>query len=349
MSMWQWIDSVACSRRPDRVRRRLLALALMAGTWACLPRRAWAQEPDSDKFARTMRSLRIWWERATREPDEADEDAKDTFRFVSPVSPTPHDWPDGGITLTWIGHSTFLINLDGTTILTDPVFSEKIGINLLGLATVGLRRFVPPALSIRQLPPIDLILVSHAHMDHYDIPSLRRLPRGLPTILARDTTEFVDGIGFSQLQELDWGQTAEVEGVRIEAVPVKHWGRRYPWDQDRGYNGLLLTKHKRSILFGGDTAYTERLPAALNGRPLDVAMIPIGGYDPFIANHASPEQAWDLYHEMRARYLIPMHWRTFRVSREGPFEPYERLATAVNGSASRIALHKIGETWSLPA
>jgi L-ascorbate metabolism protein UlaG (beta-lactamase superfamily) len=295
-----------------------------------------------------MRSIRNWWDRLTREPDEGDEEAKDTVRFVSPVRPTPRAWSDGGITVTWIGHSTFLINLEGTTILIDPVFSDKIGISLLGLTTVGLRRFVPPALKIAELPPLDLILVSHAHMDHYDIPSLRKLPRGAPTILARDTTEFMEDLGYAQLQELDWGQTAAVAGVRIEAVPAKHWGRRYPWDRDRGYNGLLLTKGKHSVLFGGDTAYTERLPAATNGRPLDVAILPIGGYNPYIANHASPEQAWDLFHEMRARYLIPMHWRTFRMSHERPFEPYERLTTAQNSSARRIALHNIGETWSLP-
>jgi L-ascorbate metabolism protein UlaG (beta-lactamase superfamily) len=318
----------------------------MAAALACTPRPAWAQEPGS--FARTMRSLRLWWERLTREPDEGDEEAKDTVRFVSPVRPTPRSWSDGGITVTWIGHSTFLLNLEGTTILTDPVFSDKVGMSFLGLATIGLQRFVPPALTIQELPPLDLVLVSHAHMDHYDIPSLRSLPRDVPTILARDTTEFVDGLGLEQLQELDWGQTAEVKGVRIEAVPVKHWGRRYPWDRDRGYNGLLLTKGKRSLLFGGDTAYTEQLPGATNGRRLDVAILPIGGYNPYIANHASPEQAWDLVHEMRARYLIPMHWRTFRMSQERPFEPYERLFTAGNGSASRIALHTIGETWTLP-
>ncbi len=204
------------------------------------------------------------------------------------------------------------------------------------------------AVTIQELPPLDLILLSHAHMDHYDIPSLRRLPRKVPIILARDTTEFMDGLGFTRTQELDWGQTAEVGGVRIEAVPAKHWGRRYPWDRDRGYNGFLLTKHKRSILFGGDTAYTERLPAAMHGRALEVAMLPIGGYNPYIANHANPEQAWDLWREMRARYLIPMHWRTFRMSHERPFEPYERLSTAVNGSTRRIALHTIGETWRLP-
>jgi L-ascorbate metabolism protein UlaG (beta-lactamase superfamily) len=333
---------------PDRLRRRFLSLAVLAAGLACMPRRAWAQEAEPGGFVRTMRFVRNWWERVNREPDEGDEETKDTVRFVAPIRPAPGSWSDGGITVTWIGHSTFLINLEGTTILTDPVFSDKVGMNFLGLATIGLRRFVPPALTIKELPPLDLILVSHAHMDHYDIPSLKKLPRDVPTILARDTAEFVDGLGFEQLRELDWGQTAEVKGVRIEAVPVKHWGRRYPWDRDRGYNGLLLTKGGRSILFGGDTAYTERLPTATNGRPLDVAILPIGGYNPYIANHASPEQAWSLVHEMRARYLIPMHWRTFRMSQERPFEPYERLATAGNGSARRIALHAIGETWSLP-
>lgn len=340
------LDPTNSSDQPDRMRRRLLSLTVMAAL-ACLPRRAWAQE-EPGRFGRTLGFVRNWWDRAMREPDEGDEEARDTARFVSPVRPTPRSWSDGGITVTWIGHSTFLINLEGTTILTDPVFSDKIGVSILGLTTIGLRRFVPPALTIAELPPLDLILLSHAHMDHYDIPSLRRLPREVPTILARDTTEFMDDLGYTALREMDWGQTAEVKGVRIEAVPVKHWGRRYPWDRDRGYNGFLLTKGKRSILFGGDTAYTERLPAATNGRPLDLAILPIGGYNPYIANHASPEQAWDLFHEMRARYLIPMHWRTLRMSRERPFEPYERLTTAVNGSARRIALHTIGETWRLP-
>jgi L-ascorbate metabolism protein UlaG (beta-lactamase superfamily) len=332
----------------NQARRRFLSLAVMAGALACVPRKAWAQTMDSNKVERTLRSARIWWDRITSEPDPREKEARESARFIAPFHPNPRTWSDGGITLTWIGHSTFLLNLEGTTILTDPVFSEKIGISLLGLTTVGLRRFVPPALRFQDLPPIDLFLVSHAHMDHYDIPSLRRLPRNVPMILARDTTEFIDGLGFTQVRELDWGQSAEAAGVRIEAVPVKHWGRRYPWDRDRGYNGFYLQKHKCSILFGGDTAYTERLPAALNHRPVDLALLPIGGYNPYIANHASPEQAWDLFHAMRARFFIPMHWRTFRMSYEPPFEPFERLTTAVNGSAPRIALHTIGETWSLP-
>jgi len=299
-------------------------------------------------FERTMRSVKIWWNRLGQEPDEGDIEARDPAKFVSATPPDPRSWSDGGVTLTWIGHSTFLINLEGTTILTDPVFSAKVGVRFL-LATIGPSRFVPPALRPADLPRLDLILVSHAHMDHYDLPSLKALAGDVPTIMARDTSEFVDGFGFSRLQEIDWGQTAEVDGVRIEAVPVKHWGRRYPWDHDRGYNGLLLSKHKRSVLFAGDTAYSAEMVAALRGRRPDVVMLPIGGYDPYIQSHASPEHAWDMFHEVQARYLVPMHWRTFRLSQERPFEPHERLLAAGNGAASRIALHTIGETWSLPS
>jgi len=340
-------DRASSFRRFDRTRRRLLLLAAMAGAVACLPGRARAQSADMSNFERTMRSLKHWWNYITREPDEGDIEAKDPGKFVARTSPDPRSWSDGGITLSWIGHSTFLINLEGTTILTDPVFSERVGVDLL-LTTFGPTRFVPPALQAQDLPRLDLLLVSHAHMDHYDIPSLKSLPRDVPTIMARDTSEFVGGLGFSRLQELDWGQSAEVDGVRIEAVPVRHWGRRYPWDRDRGYNGLLLTKHKRSVLFAGDTAYSGELISALKGRRPDVVMLPIGGYNPYIHSHASPEQAWDMFHDVRARYLIPMHWRTFRLSHERPFEPHERLTTAVNGAASKIALHTIGGTWSLP-
>jgi len=333
---------------PDRRRRLLVGLAALAGVASVFPRTAWAQSAEMSNFERTLRSIRIWWTRLNSEPDEGDIEAANTTAYVTSQRPTPKTWSNNDVSLAWIGHSTFLINFAGTVILTDPVFSEKVGIDLLGLGTIGLRRFVPAALNYDDIPRPDLVLVSHAHMDHYDIPSLRRLPRNVPVIMARDTAEFVDGVGFSQLTELDWGQSAEAGGVRIEATPARHWGRRYPWDRERGYNGYLLTKHGRTILFGGDTAYTDRLASALGGRRPDIVLLPIGGYDPYIANHASPEQAWSMFHELKARSLAPMHWRTFRLSHERPFEPYERLSTAVNGSRQHIAIRAVGDTWTLP-
>jgi L-ascorbate metabolism protein UlaG (beta-lactamase superfamily) len=342
-------EEPSASGAPDRRRRLLVGLAALAGAASVVPRSAWAQTGDLSGFERTLRSVRLWWNRLNSEPDEGDREASDSTRYVAPAAPRPLTWSDGDVSLAWIGHSTFLINFAGTIILTDPVFSEKVGISLLGMGTIGLRRFVPPALGFDAIPRPDLVLVSHAHMDHYDIPSLKRLPRDVPIIMARDTREFVKGVGFSQLTELDWGETAAAGGVHIEATPARHWGRRYPWDRDRGYNGFLLTKHGRTILFGGDTAYTDGLAGALRGRSVEVALLPIGGYNPYIYSHASPEQAWTMFHEVGARYLAPMHWRTFRLSHERPFEPYERLSTAVNGSRQKIAIHAVGDTWTLPS
>lgn len=252
------------------------------------------------------------------------------------------------LTVTWIGHSTFLIRLDGTTILTDPVFGSRIGIRLLGGLTVGPSRLVPPALELRDLPPVDLILLSHAHMDHYDLWSLRRLERDVPIIFAHDTTEFIEGFDFTNVQELDWGQTVQVKGVWIEAVQVRHWGKRYPWDRNRGYNGYLLTKGRHTLFFGGDTAYSGRLSAALAGRRPDAAFFPIGSYNPWAQNHANPEEAWQMFRGLGARYFVPMHWRTFKLSDEPTFEPMERLWKAAGPHRTRIAIEAVGQTWSLP-
>ncbi|MFQ5847561.1 MAG: MBL fold metallo-hydrolase [Candidatus Methylomirabilales bacterium] len=270
-------------------------------------------------------------------------------RYIWPERPDPVRWPDGGLTVAWIGHATFLVRLDGLTILTDPAFFNRVGLRPLGLLTLGPRRLSPPALSLYHLPPIDLVLLSHAHMDHTDRPSLQRLPSKPPVILAADTTEFVADLGFGELQELGWGETAEVDGVRIEALRPKHYGRRYPWDRNRGYNSYLLSTQGINLLFAGDTARTDRLVRGLNGRRVDVAMLPIGAYNPWIKSHATPEQTWRMFREIGARYLIPMHWRTFQLSNEPVFEPIERLKRAAGPAASQIVIDSIGQTWSLPA
>lgn len=269
-------------------------------------------------------------------------------RYVAMHPPRPATWSRDGLTVAWIGHATFLIRLNGCTILTDPVFSRKIGLELGRLVTVGPPRLVPPGLALEALPPVDLILVSHAHMDHFDLPSLRRLGRRAPLIVARGTRELLRGSAFRNARELDWDQQATVRGVSIEALPVKHWGQRYPWDHERGYNGYLLRSDGIAVLFAGDTAYTPDLAARVNRTGIDLALLPIGGYDPYIWNHLSPEQAWQLSQELGARYLVPMHWRTFRLSDEPTLEPITRLEAAAGRDARRIAVRAIGETWSLP-
>lgn len=269
-------------------------------------------------------------------------------RYVWPEPPDPSRWPANGLTVAWIGHATFLLRLNGTTILTDPAFSNRVGLRPLGLMTVGPQRLTPPALGLEELPPLDLVLLSHAHMDHLDRPSLKRLPAKSPVVLAFDTSEFVEDLGVGEVQELNWKESAEVDGVRIEAFRVNHYGRRYPWDRDRGYNGYLLSKEGVTVLFAGDTAYTDRIARALRGRHVDVAIFGIGAYNPWIRNHTSPEQTWQIFQGIGARYLIPMHWRTFSLSDEPILEPIERLKRAAGASVARIPLDSIGQTWSLP-
>ena len=281
--------------------------------------------------------------------------ANDDPMVDPPFRPDPSTWDDGTITAAWIGHATVLINFFGLKILTDPVFSDRIGLNVAGLFTLGPRRLVKPALTFEDLPPIDLLLLSHAHMDHLDTPSISRFPRSIPVIMAKNTSDTIEDYGFATVYELDWGQWTALGGLRIEALEVKHFGWRFPWEQDRSrgnpdgrsYNAYLLTYKGHSIVFGGDTAYHDRF-SSLRRRNIvvDLAIMPIGCYDPWIANHASPEQALAMADQMGAASLLPIHWRTFVQSDEPVHEPIERLKKAAD--PGRVLVDAVGQTWSMP-
>lgn len=268
----------------------------------------------------------------------------------APHKPLPMTWRNDEITFSWLGHATVLINFLGTWILTDPVFSTRVGVNL-GVTTLGPKRLVQPALTAREIPKLDLILLSHAHMDHTDLPSLARLPRQTPVVCAARNRDLVRR--FRHVSELEWNQTFETKDLRVTALEVKHWGARTLNDTWRGYNAYLIEKNNHAILFGGDTAYTiafRRLrtaAAAAAARPqgIDLAIMPIGAYDPYIAVHASPEQAWQMSDEMNAHKLLPIHHSTFKLSREPVDEPLQRLYRAAGTqAASRIVDTSIGAT-----
>jgi len=278
-------------------------------------------------------------------------------QVVAPVArPDPSMWNDSTITAAWIGHATVLVNFFGVKFITDPVFSNRIGLNVAGLFTVGPRRLVHPALEIEALPELDFILLSHAHMDHCDIPSLDRFRRTTPLIIAANTYDVIETLDFQTVYMLDWGKWTEVAGVHIEALEVKHFGWRYPWEQDRSrgnwngrsFNAYVLTRNGRSIVFGGDTAYHEKF-AALKRRsnPIDLAIMPIGAYDPWIMNHANPEQALAMADHMGAYHVMPIHWRTFIQSEEPTMEPISRMHAAASAAPDRIVLDAVGQTWAL--
>jgi L-ascorbate metabolism protein UlaG (beta-lactamase superfamily) len=264
----------------------------------------------------------------------------------APHRPEPATWSDERLTVAWLGHATVLINFYGTWLLTDPALRPRVGVGVGGL-TLGPRRLVKPALSAGEIPRLDAVLVSHAHFDHCDLGTLRRLPRGARAVVQEGMGDLVRR--FARVDELKWGESTEVNGARVEAVEVSHWGARRLTDRHRGYGGFLVEKRGRALVFGGDTAYTEAFARlARRGVRVDLAVLPIGAYDPYINVHANPEQAWRMAREMGARYILPMHHSTFRLSREPADEPRRRILAAAGEENWRVALTEIGQTWALP-
>jgi len=264
----------------------------------------------------------------------------------APQLPDPSSWHDDALTAAWLGHATVLLNFHGSWILTDPVLERRIGIGR-GLAKLGPRRLVQPALRVRDLPPLDLILLSHAHMDHTDLGTLRLLPADVPVVVQAGNSDLVRRFG--RVHELDWGQSIVVNGLEIEATEASHWGARMVTDRHRGYGGYLIRKSGRGVLFAGDTAYTDALTRLKHQGPIDLAILPIGAYDPWIANHASPEQAWLMFRRLDARYVMPVHHSTFRLSREPLDEPIRRFLAVADKERWRVAATQVGATWSMPS
>jgi L-ascorbate metabolism protein UlaG (beta-lactamase superfamily) len=251
----------------------------------------------------------------------------------APQRPQPRTWPDDRLTIAWLGHATVLLNLMGSWLLTDPALERRIGIGR-GLAKLGPRRLVEPALRPRELPRLDALLLSHAHMDHTDIGTLRHLARDIAVVVQQGNSDLVRR--FRQVQELAWGESVKIGGVRVESTEARHWGARMITDKHRGYGGYLIQKAGCTVLFAGDTAYTDVLTPLGERSRIDLAILPIGAYDPWIANHASPEQAWTMFRRLGAEYVLPVHHSTFRLSREPLSEPIERFLTAAGAESWRI-------------
>jgi L-ascorbate metabolism protein UlaG (beta-lactamase superfamily) len=274
-------------------------------------------------------------------------------RPIAPASvkPEPSKWSDAQVTLAWIGHSTVLINFFGVTILTDPVLFSRVGIRLPGF-TIGPKRLTAPALSFDELPKVDLVLLSHAHFDHLDLRTLRCFDEATNVITARATGDLLQGTRFSHVTELDWGQSKSLRTaageIEITAFPVKHWGARTRRDTYRGYNGYLIERSGRRIIFAGDTAMTETFAERRRHGAIDVAIMSIGAYNPWIQSHSTPEQAVQMANAAGARFIVPVHHQTFRLSFEPFPEPIERFEAALSKTPERTALREIGQTFVLP-
>jgi L-ascorbate metabolism protein UlaG (beta-lactamase superfamily) len=268
------------------------------------------------------------------------------------AKPNPSQWSDRQVTAAWLGHATVLINFFGINILTDPVLFPRIGIRIPFLFTIGPKRLTAPALTVDELPRIDIVLLSHAHFDHIDWRTLRKIGRTTKVITARNTRDLLNWTPLRDITELDWGEAQSIETaagfIKITAVPTQHWGARMQHDDYRGYNGYLIERNGRRILFGGDTAFTNRFVEVRQYGPVDLAVFSIAAYNPWIRSHADPEQAIQMANDAGARFIMPIHHQTFRLSFEPFREPIERFEAALRDEPHRIALREIGETFVVP-
>ena len=262
----------------------------------------------------------------------------------APHTPDPAAWSDNSITLAWLGHATVLINFYGVRVLTDPALFPRIGVDVR-LTTVGPLRLTACALPAAQLLEIDVVLLSHAHFDHLDTASLRAL-RGHPVVVTAPKT--ADLVPVRAVYEIAWNQSVHLStrhgDLEVLAVEVKHWGARLNHDFYRGYNGYVIRRGERALLFGGDTAHTRAFAGHRRHGPYEAAIMPIGAYDPYIYNHCTPEQAVAMADAAGARLFVPIHHKTFRLSEERFNEPIERAEAALIKERDRLAVREVGDT-----
>jgi L-ascorbate metabolism protein UlaG (beta-lactamase superfamily) len=263
--------------------------------------------------------------------------------------PKPAHWSASSITAAWLGHASVLINFYGLTIVTDPVLSQRIGASF-GKRTFGPKRAIAPALTIDELPPIDVVLLSHAHMDHLHVATLNLFPATTIAVTSRNTADLLAGTKMKDVRELHWGERTSVTThhgeLVIEAFEVAHVGARWRRDKHRGSNGYILERNGRRVLFGGDTKYCEHFKKLRAKGPFDFAIMPIGSYKPGEnEHHCTPEEAVQMANDAGAHHLLPIHHMTFNFGHAVRTEPMARLEQALD--ATRIAWREVGETFTL--
>jgi len=250
---------------------------------------------------------------------------------VSPAPTPPRRVGRGEMRVTFVNHATVFVQMDGVNILTDPIWSERCS----PVQWAGPRRVHPPGLRFEQLPPIDVVVISHNHYDHFDLPTLRRLAvEHRPRIFVPlGNRSLLDRAKVRGVEELDWWQSAGVrEGVRVAAVPAQHFSGRGLSDRDRAlWAGFVVTGPTRSMYFAGDTGFGQHFKEVREryGAP-GLALLPIGAYRPewFMSRvHMSPDEALRAHEVLGAEASVGIHFGTFRLADDGQDEAPERIVT----------------------
>lgn len=252
------------------------------------------------------------------------------------------------IQVTWIGHSTFLVQVAGLNLLTDPMFSDRAS----PLSFAGPKRQAPPGVPLAQLPPIHAALISHNHYDHLDLGTVTGLGNRVRFFVPLGLAAWFKKNDLTQVDELDWWQSQSLGNIRLHCVPAQHFSMRTLFDRNRTlWCGWVLETPEGNIFFTGDTGYCRHFQE-IGQRlgPMRLALIHVGGYQPrwFMSSmHVNPKEAVRIHQDVRSLQSIGMHWGTFKLTDEPLGEPPRYLQRALKQAkipADRFVVLKIGET-----
>ncbi|MBV9879018.1 MAG: MBL fold metallo-hydrolase [Gemmatirosa sp.] len=253
--------------------------------------------------------------------------------------------PATGLGVTWLGHSTAILEIDGRRVLVDPVWGERAG----PVSFAGPRRFFPPPLPLAELPPVDIVLLSHDHYDHLHEGTVRALAeRGVRWVTALGVGTHLErwGVRPVDVVELDWWESLALGDVTITATPARHFSGRTVGRSDRTlWAGWALVGPRHRVFYSGDTAMHDDF-ATIGARlgPFDLTMIEVGAYDALWADvHLGPEQAVEAHRLVRGAAMLPMHWGLFDLALHGWTEPIERVLASASAAGVRVLTPRPGE------
>lgn len=257
--------------------------------------------------------------------------------------------PPSGLRVTWMGHATALVEIDGRRIMTDPMFSERCSPS----TWVGPKRFHPAPIPLSELPAIDTVLISHDHYDHLDMTTVKALAaRGTHFAVPLGIGAHLEawGIAAEKIHELDWNQSAQLGGLSIMATPARHYSGRNPLRSDQTLWASWVVKGPtHRLFFSGDSGYFDGFKALAQHGPFDVTLIKVGACDVLWPEiHMSPEEAVKTHVDVGGRVLLPIHWGTFNLAFHDWNEPAERVWTAAKEAQATVVVPRPGE-WVEPA
>tara|TARA_X000001036_G_scaffold293456_1_gene272721 strand:- start:92 stop:1060 length:969 start_codon:yes stop_codon:yes gene_type:complete len=280
---------------------------------------------NGEEIDKSIKDL-IRWQRNQKKPILSSIDLSDEWKLV--------DFEKSNNFMIWIGHSTFLIKKNNLVILTDPVFSERAS----PFKRLGPKRLIPPAISLNELPKIDVVTISHNHYDHLDIRSLKKLSKLNPNLIfliPKGDIDIFNKKNIDNVKEFVWWEEISIDDFIFTFTPVQHWSARGLFDRNESlWGGWFIKSNDYSLYHAGDTGYSNDFIETQKrlGSP-KYAFLPIGAYDPewfMAASHVNPEDSIRIMKDLGAEFSFGMHWGTFTLTAEDTLEPPQRLKEALN-------------------